>query len=489
MRFLHFSLGLTKLTALTTLFLGSASSLPNTPKHDTVNNPIITRDVAIIGGGPSGTYAAVRLQQLGHSVILIEREDQLGGHTHTYYDSGTPIDYGVWVYSNTSEARSFFAHLDIPTIIESLSGDPNANQRIDFRTGERVPPPSGNVTEAMTRYVLLLLQHPYLADGFDLPDPVPEDLLLPFVEFIEKYDLAPAVEILTLYVQGFADILTYPTLYIMKYFSLLVVEGVQNGFLRPQSRANADIYRAAQDTLGTENVLLSSTIIHMHRPPANPNTSTSTSTNTNTTINTNPNTHIITLQTPTGIRTIHTNKTILATPPIPSLTPLDLNTHELTTFSKFRSSSYTTSILHIPNLPQGTQFINAGANTPYHITPLPGIYVLSPTSNPDLHLAFFGGGEFDRPEVEIQARISQNVLSLRGAGYGVEEPGFVAYRNHFPFGLHVGAGDIRGGFYRELYGLQGYRGTWYTGAAWHAHDSAALWRFTERVLREGGFYS
>jgi heterodisulfide reductase subunit A-like polyferredoxin len=45
---------------------------------------IIERDVAIIGGGSAGTYAAVRLRDLGKSVIVIEKDVVLGGHTDTY---------------------------------------------------------------------------------------------------------------------------------------------------------------------------------------------------------------------------------------------------------------------------------------------------------------------------------------------------------------------------------------------------------------------
>ena len=44
---------------------------------------VLERDVCIIGGGASGTYAAVRLQQMGMSVALIEQKPRLGGMTLT----------------------------------------------------------------------------------------------------------------------------------------------------------------------------------------------------------------------------------------------------------------------------------------------------------------------------------------------------------------------------------------------------------------------
>jgi hypothetical protein len=60
---------------------------------------IIDRDVAIIGGGSSGTHAAISLKDKGKSIIVIEKQGRLGGHTETYDDptTGTPIDYAVQV--------------------------------------------------------------------------------------------------------------------------------------------------------------------------------------------------------------------------------------------------------------------------------------------------------------------------------------------------------------------------------------------------------
>jgi heterodisulfide reductase subunit A-like polyferredoxin len=42
----------------------------------------IVRDVCILGGGSTGTYAAIRLSQdMGKSVVVIEKTERLGGHT------------------------------------------------------------------------------------------------------------------------------------------------------------------------------------------------------------------------------------------------------------------------------------------------------------------------------------------------------------------------------------------------------------------------
>lgn len=44
---------------------------------------IIIRDVAVIGGGASGSYAAVRIKDEGKSVVVIETKDRLVSGTGT----------------------------------------------------------------------------------------------------------------------------------------------------------------------------------------------------------------------------------------------------------------------------------------------------------------------------------------------------------------------------------------------------------------------
>ena len=77
---------------------------------------VIERDIAVIGGGASGTYAAVRLKELNQSVVLIEQQEVLGGHTNTYIDptTGVTIDYGVQYFHDFNETRHFFGKFDIP---------------------------------------------------------------------------------------------------------------------------------------------------------------------------------------------------------------------------------------------------------------------------------------------------------------------------------------------------------------------------------------
>ena len=67
------------------------------------SDDVIARDVAIIGGGATGTYGAINLREVGRSVVVVERNAELGGHTETYIDptTGTPADYGVQAFWNS----------------------------------------------------------------------------------------------------------------------------------------------------------------------------------------------------------------------------------------------------------------------------------------------------------------------------------------------------------------------------------------------------
>lgn len=58
------------------------------------------RKVAVIGGGPAGCYAAYRLQQQGHKVILFEAQTQVGGRTQSYRHDGYTLDSGAAFITN-----------------------------------------------------------------------------------------------------------------------------------------------------------------------------------------------------------------------------------------------------------------------------------------------------------------------------------------------------------------------------------------------------
>src|SRR5437667_11450919 len=77
---------------------------------------VITRDVCVIGGGATGTYSAIRLRDMGKSLVVVEEKDRLGGHTETYIDPAThvPVDIGVRVFHDLDIVKNFFDRFDEP---------------------------------------------------------------------------------------------------------------------------------------------------------------------------------------------------------------------------------------------------------------------------------------------------------------------------------------------------------------------------------------
>jgi len=103
---------------------------------------VISRDITIVGGGAAGTYAAIRLQDLGHSVAVIEQKGRLGGHIETYVDptTGKTIDYGVRAWLNYPEANSFFARLNVSLVPTDMTVPGVAYQRPTAEDIRRQPP-------------------------------------------------------------------------------------------------------------------------------------------------------------------------------------------------------------------------------------------------------------------------------------------------------------------------------------------------------------
>lgn len=65
----------TILAAATLLAARSAADRIDEGKYSPID--IIVKDVVILGGGASGSYAAVRLKDQGKSVIVVEQKDHL----------------------------------------------------------------------------------------------------------------------------------------------------------------------------------------------------------------------------------------------------------------------------------------------------------------------------------------------------------------------------------------------------------------------------
>jgi hypothetical protein len=195
----------------------------------------LIRDVAIIGGGASGTYAAVRLREdLNTSMVLIEPRPNLGGHTSTYHipEANASVNFGVQSYLPYGPAIDFFARFGIATAIPT-------NQRltalnVDVETGEILEDysaPSTNATnEAFQRWLAITSKYEEILEPgyWDFPSPadIPADLLTPFGEFAKLNRLEAAVpRIVTVSGVGYGGISGLLTLNVLQAFGASLTKG------------------------------------------------------------------------------------------------------------------------------------------------------------------------------------------------------------------------------------------------------------------------
>ncbi|CAM3790985.1 FAD-dependent oxidoreductase [Kibdelosporangium persicum] len=423
---------------------------------------VIERDVCVLGGGASGSYAAVRLRDLGRSVVLVERKDRLGGHTETFHDpvSGGTADIGVVAWYDFPVVRDLFGRFDVP-----LRTPPAAVGTIrfaDFRTGQVVDnylmPPVGRMAE----YAEVLEQYPYLDDGMDLPDPVPHELLAPFRDVMVKHGLSDMAPFLALHSQGRGDLFDQPAIYMMKYLNLPSVRATLTGTaLTTSRRDNSELYEKITTHLGGD-VLLDARLTAVQRDGAGVRVQAGT---------------------PQGPRTIRARKLVVTVPPLlGNLAPFDLDSTERAVFSRWRPGGYYTSVLRLPGVPQ-VPIQNISADTArFHMPSMPGIYILAPTGIPDIFIAYYGSAQ-PLPDAHVRADIVAALDRLQNTGViPATRPRFEMFSSHAPFLISVSARDIANGFYRRLNALQGHNSTFYSGAAFHTNDSTLLWRFTERLL-------
>ena len=427
---------------------------------------IITRDVCVIGGGSAGTYGVIRLKQLDQSVVVIEKKDRLGGHAHTYTDpaTGRTADYGVQKIGDTPVARDYFSYLNIPLVAAGTSSQ--APLFVDFNTGEEVDREAANniVTAAFEKYDAQRAKYPFLDDGFNLPEPIPNDLLLRFGDFVEKHGLESAVSPIASGAFGFGNILHQPTLYVLKYY--FRNEGsIFSNVLATEDGNTGALFEAAQAKLGAD-ALLQSTVLQMERDPTQ-------------------NTISIVVQTPSGKKLISARKLLVAIPPkLDNLAGFDLCDNETSLFRQFKNTHVFTTLLNNTGLADGPPLLNASPKTRYNLPSLPGPHWSYPATIPGLTQLFYESTDPIPPET-VKSNIIKDIRTLRRAAEILPvAPDFLAFEDHSPYLLTVSPRAIVGGFYSDLNALQGQRNTYYTGAAFQTHNSAMIWNFTEGIVQK-----
>ena len=427
---------------------------------------IIERDIAIIGGGATGTYAAVRLgQDLNQTVIVVERKKHLGGHVNTYIDpdNGFPIDYGVEAYDSLPAAITFFQRFQINVAPEGSI--PFVQKSVDFNTGTIIPGSAPDYTQALETYAGLVQKYASLAIGYSqLQYPVAPELLEPFGQFIQTYNLSALVPIIWQFAYGVGDLTTATTLDVLQLFgSVQLNDLIQGTFLVAETHDNSVLYQEAAALLGS-NVLYDSVVIDSQRGNGGP--------------------IALVVQTPTGRKLIKAKKLLITIPTtLSNMQPFNLDWQETSVFSQWLTQNNYVAVINKTGLPDDFDLVNVDPTQPYGLPKVPFVTAYDFTGDSG-HFKVSVLGDDWLSAGDAKNLILDGLANIRKAkSFNVtQNPEIDAFSAHVPLQLHVSPQSIKNGFYKDLYALQGHRNTFYTGAGWASDYSSVLWQFTEGLL-------
>jgi monoamine oxidase len=138
-------------------------------------------DIAVIGAGIAGLAAARALAEGGHSVILIEARDRVGGRILTSHDPATDL---------AIELGAEFVHGRPPELLDLIH---EAGLTLYKREGDFVCYEDGKLRDCGL-----------FDEAFEVLDDLPESPDIPFAEFLARKDLPRHVAVrATAYVEGF----------------------------------------------------------------------------------------------------------------------------------------------------------------------------------------------------------------------------------------------------------------------------------------------
>ncbi|KAI0134225.1 amine oxidase [Xylariales sp. AK1849] len=447
--------------------------------EDSTASRIIQRDVVVLGGGASGAHAAVRLREdYGKSIIVVEAQENLGGHVETYIDpkSGNPYDYGVNSYTEYGDAEAFFTRFNIS--LQTPTRLSLTTTYADFETGEvlddYVAPDTANVTAGLQKYLEICEQYEdiLLPSYANFPtEDVPEDLLLTFGDFVTKYELEAIVpRVFQVTGLGLGNVVDELTIYVMQTFGAPIVRSFLGAAASwvPTTKRNQDLYDNIAASLG-DDVLYSSTVIQSYR---------------------NCNGVQLLVKGSDGKKTLIKAKRLLISfsPTAYNLAPYDLDSTEESVFSTWGIGTVFAGLVTHPSLPINYSIVNYPSSVvPDNWLELPdppfvGRFEYLGDSN--FRVLATGTEDYNTAKAEVLAQKAFETLVAAGTvpSTNDETLDFAAFAAHIGIHPHVPAEKIQAGFYQQLYALQGRRSTFYTGGAWAADFTTILWEYNNQYL-------
>lgn len=375
--------------------------------------------------------------------------------------------------------EAYFARLGIETKNPTFGA--TTPYYADFTTGETIDYVAPSITDefaALGTYYDLAAQYSDLIfpsyANWPAPEDIPEDLLMPFGDFAVKYSLNDTMLLLWAGIgAGLADMLDLPTLYVMQTFgapTAAVFLGTDVQFV-PESGRNQDIYDAVLNILG-DAVLLNSMVSQSLRLANDEGVAL-----------------LVEDQVTGGYTIVTAKRLVMAIEPTSSnLAPFAADSTESAVFNKGTWSVVNTGLVSHPSLPTDALIYNLPA------TAANGNDFAYPEPPFVDYFEYVGGGLFQAIVVgwegftvdEAQALAKEAIEKLADAGTipatnGVELT-IESWSSHGPMDMRSTKEDLQAGFIQDLYALQGYRSTYWTGAAFSNQLSTYLWAYNLEYL-------
>jgi hypothetical protein len=360
-----------------------------------------------------------------------------------------------------------------------------SNSYIDFTTGNRLthytPPPNSDRVAALQKYLAVAEQWDSIMQpgywNFPSPENIPNDLLLPFSDFVAKYNLSAAVpQIFETTGFGVHDLMNSLTMWVLRSFSTdfcRTLLGLRTSFV-PASNKNQELYDKILAYLGRD-ALLSTTVVSSSR---------SRNSRRGVTLEVK-GTH--------GKQTIVAKRLLVAMEPtLANMAPLILDAEESEVFSTCNYMTTYVGVVTHPSLPINGSLVNIPADAQparwESAVPALPFQVRFDSYGPSNFFRVILAGDSSLSSQGAQELVYQalsNMLetgTLPNMGVSARALKWLGFAPHGLVSAQASAADVRSGFIQRFNALQGHRTTWYTGAAWSVHLTTSTWLFTDTVL-------
>lgn len=350
----------------------------------------------------------------------------------------------------------------------------------DFNTGEALTnysaPTQDELTAAWLRYINATKPYEdlHIPGYFNFPNSsdIPEELLMRFGEFVEKYDLAATLPSIFYISPGLGTVVDQLTLTVLQAFPASNAEGNigQRAGYAPASGRNQDVYDAAADFLG-DKVYYNTEAV--------------------STVRSDDSVTMTVKNSVTGEQTIiSASKLLLAIPPHPShFTTFDMDAKETDVLGKLSYSRLWATAVQSDSLASDLFAFNlpssANDSSYLHYPALNFTSTYIPFGNTSKLVATVTAGDDKLDAEETLKLFNQDVAALSGTSVvpaSEEDVEVIHYSDHGLIHGRATAEDIKNGFFQDLNALQGYRSTWYTGNTFAAPVQTIIWAFNDQEI-------